>query len=341
VHPAIALAPLGALLPLLLLASSITPTTTPAVKVGVIPATYQQLVTDAAGTCPELSAPLLAAQIDTESSWNPTALSPAGAQGIAQFLPATWTTYGVDGNNDGRTDPYDPADAIPAQARYMCALIAWATSSGIPGAPIQLALAAYNAGPDAVTRYHGIPPFPETQAYVTGILAKTRTYTGNPTATQSIDGLWDPWQPPPASLTIGDYGYPTSLSPVTNQQIAQVIAFALNQVGKPYEFGAHGPDTWDCSGIIQVAYNNAGITIGAWTGTQQHDGTRITNITNLSPGDLVFIPGSDGTPQNPQHVGLYLGDQLILQAPQTGDYVRVTPLANWTESFAFAQRIPL
>jgi cell wall-associated NlpC family hydrolase len=338
VHPAIVLAPLG-LLPILLLASSNTAAPAASARAGVIPAAYQQLVTDAAATCPQLSVPLLAAQLDTESAWNPTAVSPAGAQGIAQFIPSTWAAYGVDGNHDGRADPNDPADAIPAQALYMCALITWATTSGIPGDPIALALAAYNAGPDAVTRYNGTPPFPETLAYVDSILAKARTFTGNPTATQTIDGHWDPWQPPPAGLTIGDYGYPTSLSPVTNQHIAQVIAFALNQVGKPYEFGAHGPNTWDCSGIIQVAYANAGITIGGWTGTQQNDGTRITNINLLSPGDLVFIPGADGTPQNPAHVGLYLGDQLILQAPQTGDNVRITPLNNWANSFVFAQRV--
>ena len=84
-------------------------------------------------------------------------MSPAGAQGIAQFMPATARGMGV-------SDPFDPAQAIPAAARLLSGHV-----RGFGSVP--LALAAYNAGPGAVQRYGGIPPYPETQAYVARILA--------------------------------------------------------------------------------------------------------------------------------------------------------------------------
>jgi len=103
-----------------------------------------------------VGAALLAAQIQAESGFNPSARSPAGAQGIAQFMPATARAYGL-------ANPFDPVASIDAQARMMRDLLGQFGS-------VPLALAAYNAGPAAVRRYGGIPPFPETQAYVARIL---------------------------------------------------------------------------------------------------------------------------------------------------------------------------
>jgi len=92
-----------------------------------------------------------------ESNFNPYAGSPAGAQGIAQFMPATAAAYGL-------RDPFDPDKAIEAQAHLMSDLI---HQFGSP----QLALAAYNAGPAPVEACDCVPSYPETQAYVSGILA--------------------------------------------------------------------------------------------------------------------------------------------------------------------------
>jgi len=104
-----------------------------------------------------VSAALLAAQIMAESSFDPSAVSAAGAQGIAQFMPATAAAYGLG-------DPFDPVAAIDAQARLMADLLRQFGS-------VELALAAYNAGPGAVSACGCVPPYPETQAYVTRILA--------------------------------------------------------------------------------------------------------------------------------------------------------------------------
>ncbi|MEJ7749919.1 MAG: transglycosylase SLT domain-containing protein [Thermoleophilaceae bacterium] len=100
---------------------------------------------------------LLAAQLYAESGFNPFAQSPAGAQGIAQFMPGTARSYGLSA-------PFDAIKAIDAQAHLMSDLL-----KRFGGKPA-LALAAYNAGPGAVERYGGVPPYAETRAYVAKIL---------------------------------------------------------------------------------------------------------------------------------------------------------------------------
>jgi hypothetical protein len=104
-----------------------------------------------------VSAALLAAQLLAESNFNPFATSPAGAEGIAQFIPSTAASYGLE-------DPFDPVAAIDAQAHLMHDLIA------LLGSP-RLALAAYNAGPAPVEDCDCVPSIPETAAYVSRILA--------------------------------------------------------------------------------------------------------------------------------------------------------------------------
>ncbi|KUJ37278.1 lytic transglycosylase [Streptomyces albus subsp. albus] len=132
-----------------------------------VPDTYRPAVEAAARTCPQLSVPLLAAQIDAESEWRPNADS-GHAQGISQFAPVTWSEWGRDGNGDGKADVWEPRDAIPSQARYMCHL--YRVVKDLPGDPTELALAAYNAGPGAVLRARGVPGIDETRGYVDKIV---------------------------------------------------------------------------------------------------------------------------------------------------------------------------
>jgi hypothetical protein len=121
-----------------------------------VPARFGEPLLQAAARW-NVSAALLAAQLLAESNFNPFAVSPAGAQGIAQFMPATAASYGLD-------DPFDPVAAIDAQAHLMSDLI---RQLGSP----ELALAGYNAGPGAVEGCRCVPPYPETRAYVSRILA--------------------------------------------------------------------------------------------------------------------------------------------------------------------------
>lgn len=120
-----------------------------------VPQKYVAMIADAAQKY-NVQPLLLAAQLRAESDFNPNSISPSGAQGIAQFMPGTAQSVGL-------SDPFDPRQAIAAQARLMGTLIRQFKS-------IPKALAAYNAGPGAVQRYGGIPPFAETQGYVARIL---------------------------------------------------------------------------------------------------------------------------------------------------------------------------
>lgn len=123
---------------------------------GFVPGRFREPLLRAAARW-NVSAALLAAQLMAESNFNPFAVSPVGAQGIAQFMPATAASYGLE-------DPFDPVAAIEAQAHLMADLI---RRLGSP----ELALAGYNAGPGAVEGCRCVPPYPETRAYVSRILA--------------------------------------------------------------------------------------------------------------------------------------------------------------------------
>jgi len=131
-----------------------------------VPAEHRKLIRKAAGRCRGLDAGTVAAQLYVESKFDPQARSRVGARGIAQFMPDTWSTWGRDENGDGVASPLQPEDAIPAQVRLMCHLMARAQASGVPGDRLTLALAAYNAGWSAVEQARGVPDYPETVAYV-------------------------------------------------------------------------------------------------------------------------------------------------------------------------------
>ena len=121
-----------------------------------VPAAYRDSIARAASRW-NVSAALLAAQIYAESGFNPFAVSPAGARGIAQFMPGTARTYGL-------RNPFDPRESIAAQAHLMRDLLRQFAS-------VSLALAAYNAGPAPVSRCGCVPPYAETRAYVVRVLA--------------------------------------------------------------------------------------------------------------------------------------------------------------------------
>jgi murein DD-endopeptidase MepM/ murein hydrolase activator NlpD len=167
------------------------------------------LLVDAAAREAGLPASLVAAQLQQESGWNPDARSPAGAQGLAQFMPGTWQTYGNGGN------PFHPEDAIAALGRYMAALKEQVRpfAADDAGELVRLTLAAYNAGPGAVQEHSGIPPYPETQQYVEKILnaaqgvfsADCKPPTGARTWTGDLgDGEWT--TPLPGGVFTSGYG---------------------------------------------------------------------------------------------------------------------------------------
>lgn len=106
--------------------------------------------------------------------------------------------------------------------------------------------------------------------------------------------------------------------PSTNGGVSAVIAYARAQIGKPYEWGGDGPNTFDCSGLTMRAWQRAGVGLSHYTGAQWDETSRVA-ISDLRAGDLVFF-GSSGP--NSHHVGLYIGGGQMIEAPYTGANVR-------------------
>jgi cell wall-associated NlpC family hydrolase len=112
---------------------------------------------------------------------------------------------------------------------------------------------------------------------------------------------------------------PVSDAPVPSSGgVSAVIAFAQAQIGKPYQWGAAGPGTFDCSGLTLMAWSQAGVNLSHYTGFQWTE-TRRVPLSQLQPGDLVFY-GVDGPDSH--HVGLYIGNDMMIDAPHTGAYVQ-------------------
>ena len=111
----------GGVCSLLLLEDSSTPAhASVALNEGAVPAEYVADVQRAGSLCPEITPPLIAAQIQQESGWQTHAESTAAAKGISQFIDSTWASMGKDGDGDGVADVNNPHDAIYSQGLYMC-----------------------------------------------------------------------------------------------------------------------------------------------------------------------------------------------------------------------------
>jgi cell wall-associated NlpC family hydrolase len=111
------------------------------------------------------------------------------------------------------------------------------------------------------------------------------------------------------------------------QAVATAIAYAEQQLGKPYLWGGTGPDAFDCSGLMMMAYRAAGINI-ARTSEQQWATEPRVKASQVEPGDLVFFAGADGTRASPGHVGLVIGNGKMIEAYATGFPIRVASYTN-------------
>lgn len=278
-----------------------------------VPAQYLAAVEAAGSACSQESPALIAAQIQQESGWNPLAVSPTGAEGIAQFEPGTWATWG-----GGAPSPFDAQAAIAAQGRYMCSLFASAVAGLADGqlhgaSPQDLALAAYNAGLGAVLNAHGVPAVPAIAAYV-------------------------------AAIDSSEAGYEAALSASAFGQ--RVLAVLAGTLGVPYVFGggtATGPSGsptagFDCSGLVLYAVYQAtgGQVVLPHLTDAQMQSSALTPVAagaagsplpagQLEIGDLIFF----AVPTDPDpwgHVGIYVGAGQMIDAPHTGTVVRQEPV---------------
>lgn len=157
-----------------------------------IPPGIERMIPIAARQCDAVTEPLLAGLMDHESmNFTPNAVSGAGAQGWAQFMPDTWAAYGAQVDDEtgevigppGSGSPDDEEDATIASAKFLCkldeALAPGIDSGKITGDRQELMLAAYNAGPGAVEQFGGVPPYAETQKYVKIVPETAKKYEKN------------------------------------------------------------------------------------------------------------------------------------------------------------------
>jgi cell wall-associated NlpC family hydrolase len=125
--------------------------------------------------------------------------------------------------------------------------------------------------------------------------------------------------------TIGAGGTTTATNNVPVSGAAgQAVAYAYAKLGDPYVYGATGPSSFDCSGLVQAAWASAGVSIPRTTYAQVA-ALPAVSTSNLQPGDLLFFDG-DG------HVGIYVGGGYLIDAPQTGSNVEKVALSGWYRS---------
>jgi cell wall-associated NlpC family hydrolase len=104
---------------------------------------------------------------------------------------------------------------------------------------------------------------------------------------------------------------------------AAAVAQAEAQIGKPYQWGAAGPDTFDCSGLVMWSYDQVGVHLQHWTGFQWEEGAHVA-VADLRPGDLLFFAYNTSDPDTIHHVGMYIGNGEMVEAPYTGADVRIS-----------------
>ena len=157
----------------------------------------------------------------------------------------------------------------------------------------------------------------------------TSTTTSSTTATNANCGASSP-ATLPTSPVVNDGLPPNYVIPANATTVETVaLSFALAQLAKPYLWGASGPDAFDCSGLTMMAWAQAGVRLLHYTGDQMNEGVAVPSYVAISPGDLVLVPGSDGTIANPGHVGIYLGDGLVESAADVQLGVIVQPYGQF------------
>jgi hypothetical protein len=227
---------------------------------------------------------VLAAVAESESHFDLTAVSSAGAEGLFGFEPATFTAYARPVPVGGATPPtpFDPFDAAYAAGRYLCSL-------GVIADPT-LALVAYNCGNT------GSSCQAASSGYAAQVLALAASYTATGPGEENVVQ-------------------------------ATAVAYAESQIGVPYAWGGTSPGAgFDCSGLVVWAYGLAGVVLPRVADDQWH-GLPHVALDQIVPGDLVFFGNAGAAGSSAaDHVGIYIGDDAMVDAPHTGAVVRIDTL---------------
>lgn len=145
------------------------------------------------------------------------------------------------------------------------------------------------------------------------------------------------------SIPAGSVPAGFKIPPDAPKSVRTAIRWGLGQLGTPYQWGGsctapHGQDPMgrcDCSSLMQASYKASGVSLSRTTYTQVKEGKAVS-VDALKPGDLLF---TRGTAAVPEHVGMFIGQGLVLQAPHTGDVVKISTLASWRADIVAARRV--
>ena len=159
--------------------------------------------------------------------------------------------------------------------------------------------------------------------------AARRNGTPPPTAPRSTGTSGSGGQTTPTTVSPALTGNPYGPPPAVSSRVPEVIAYAQAQIGKPYSFATSGPSTFDCSGLTKSAWGSVGVRMPHYSGAQAVLFPKIS-FSNLQPGDLVLFY------DDLHHVGLYIGGGMMINAPQTGDFVKVSSV--WRSTFQWGVR---
>ncbi|MFN8472185.1 MAG: C40 family peptidase [Anaerolineae bacterium] len=145
---------------------------------------------------------------------------------------------------------------------------------------------------------------------------------------------------PATEIVPGATVIPGELPP--NEAAAQALALAYRQLGMPYVWGGASPETsFDCSGLVQWVYGQVGVRLPR-TAQQQYNATPRLAPEDLMPGDLVFFASTYPSSEPITHVGIYVGNGRMINAPTTGDIVREMPIFSdpyWSAHYAGGGRV--
>lgn len=209
------------------------------------------------------------------------------AVGPMQFIPATWALHGLDATGDGAADPHNVFDAAWSAAVYLCVSNPTAEAVDFTDPEdLEAALLRYN----------------HSASYVQEVMGHIADYTEIATWAEHV---------------------PPVVSGASSEQGRLAAEWALAQVGKPYLWGGVGPHAFDCSGLTMQAWAAAGVSIPRVTTDQVNAGVRV-GLGELQPGDLLFYDTGSGA--SPSHVTMYVGGRQMVNAPRTGQMIRVEPV---------------
>lgn len=325
-----------------------------ALKPGSVPEEFVKWINLGAEMCEGVTPAIIAAQIYLESGFKPHEHNSAGASGYTQFIDSTWATYGYRVDDKGKPvgdpgggDPNNVADAVMAQARLNCENVktiqAWQEDGKVTKNEdmTRMMLAAYQGGPGSVLDAGGMPNrsdgnMTQTQ-YADHIIETSKQFEG----TESENGTVNCGENSKAKEALRNVDLGSSCN-----EGRKIVEAAAAQVGITYAWGGGSKDGptkgihdggvadsygdfaktgFDCSGLtLYAGFQATGKELPRTTGPQQaSDQMKPVSMSDLKPGDFLYTPG---------HVSIYAGtnkdtgEQMIVEAPQSGQNVHVTTL---------------